>query len=220
MVLRRDFAASASFSSHYPPPHEQSADLSNLPRANVFITYTTHDMSSHPPNKWLILTPEIRAPSVPQQETSNLPQSNVAKSYTARDMSSHPLNNWLRLTPEPQTASAPQHGAKHTHIPLTESRATTASLSTLEAPKQNSEAGDADDAPITKETALQKDTKLITEQMSKLKDLAKRIRRLRGLENSDDEEVTWVLEQLFESAKGTPERMWWMDQLAIAARST
>lgn len=175
-------------------------------------------MSAHPPNKWLTLSPEIQAPTVPQQETNDPPQSNVAKSYTARDMSSHPSNKWLQLTPEPQPTSAPQCETNRTHIPLTESRATTPDLSTLEALKQTSEAEEADKAPDARKTKLQKDTQVITEQLTKLKAQAKRIRRLRGLEESDDEEVTWVFQQLFESAKGRPERMWWMDKLAIAAR--
>lgn len=175
-------------------------------------------MSSHPPNKWLTLTPEIQATSVPQQETNDPPQSNVAKSYTARDMSSHPPNKWLQLTPEPQTTSAPQRETNRTNMPLTESRATTASLSSTEALKQTSEAEEADDAADAKKAKLQKDTQIITEQLTKLKAQAKRILKLRGLDESDDEEVTWVFQYLLESAKGRPERMAFMDKLAVLAR--
>ena len=48
--------------------------------------------------------------------------------------------------------------------------------------------------------------------------MAKRVRTLRGLEENDDEEIVWVFEQLFESARGRPERMAWLDQLAVVAR--
>ena len=164
-------------------------------------------MSSHPPNKWLTLTPEVRAPSVPQQETNDPPQSSVTKSYTARHMSSHPANKWLQLTPEPQTTSTPQRETNRTQIPFTESRATTTSLSNPEALNETSKAEEADNAPDAKKAALQKDTQIITEQMSKLKALAKLVQPLRGLEENDDEEIVWVFEQLSESAKGRPERI-------------
>ena len=120
------FAVSICVQSHYPPPYEQSAGL-------------------------LILL-----------------QSNVANSYTAHDMSSHPPKKWLQLTPDRETTSAPQQESNHTQIPLTNSRATTPSLPILEALNQTSEAEEADNSPDTKKAALQKKTKVITEQWTKL----------------------------------------------------
>ena len=79
---------------------------------NVAKSYTAHDMSSHPPNKWLTLLT-----SAPQRETSD--------HFSA--------SNRLVLTPDQQPTSAPPNSSHSSR------EQQTASLSSLEALKQTSE---------------------------------------------------------------------------------